>query len=119
MQVKGKLNFQVLYRKAEGGLQALGGSIPFDEMINVPDLDEKDYVGLSWELEDLNAGIITSSKLSMKAIVTLEVRVATLSDVEAASDIDTGETDAADNVNVESMKRDVDCLVYTSEGVCQ
>ena len=108
VQVKGKLNFQVLYRKAEGGLQALGGSIPFDEMINVPDLDEKDYVGLSWELEDLNAGIINSRKLSMKAIVTLEVLVETLYDVEAASDIDTGETDAADNVNVESMKRDVD-----------
>lgn len=108
VQVKGKLNFQVLYRKAEGGLQALGGSIPFDEMINVPDLDEKDYVGLSWELEDLNAGIINSRKLSMKAIVTLEVRVETLYDVEAASDIDTGETEAADNVSVESMKRDVD-----------
>ncbi len=106
--VKGKLNFQVLYRKAEGGLQALGGSIPFDETINVPGLDEKDYVGLTWDLEDLNAGMINSRKLSIKAIVTLEVRVETLYDVEAASDIDTGDADAADSVQVESLKRDVD-----------
>ena len=106
--VKGKLNFQVLYRKAEGGLQALGGSIPFDETINVPELDEKDYVGLTWDLEDLNAGMINSRKLSIKAIVTLEVRGETLYDVEAASDIDTGDADAADNVQVESLKRDVD-----------
>ena len=35
VQVKGKLNFQVLYRKAEGGLQALGGSIPFAEMLSL------------------------------------------------------------------------------------
>ena len=38
VQIKGKLEFQVLYRKEEGGLQALAGSIPFDEMVNVPGL---------------------------------------------------------------------------------
>lgn len=104
--VKGKLSFSVLYRKAEGGLQTLGGSIPFEETINVSELEEKDYVGLSWELEDLNAGIINSRKLSIKAIITLDVRVETLYDVEAAADVDTGEE--ADNVQVESLKRDVD-----------
>lgn len=105
--VKGKLNFQVLYRKAEGGLQTLGGSIPFEEQINVPDLEEKDYIGVNWELDDLNASMINSRKLSMKAIVTLEVRVETLYDVEAASDVATGEM-ADDSVQVESLKRDVD-----------
>lgn len=104
--VKGKLSFSVLYRKAEGGLQTLGGSIPFEETINVPELAEKDYVGLTWELEDLNAGIINSRKLSIKAIVTLDVRVETLYDVEAASDVTPGEADS--NVQVESYKRDVE-----------
>lgn len=105
--VKGKLTFQVLYRKAEGGLQTLGGSIPFEEQINVPDLDEKDYVSVNWELDDLNASMINSRKLSVKAIVTLEVRVETLHDVEVASDVAVGEgTD--DSVQVESLKRDVD-----------
>lgn len=105
--VKGKLVFQMLYRKAEGGLQTLSGSIPFEEQINVPELEEKDYVGVSWELDDLNAGMINSRKLSVKAIVTLDVRVEMLYDVEAASDVDMGEPMAGDTVQVESLKRNV------------
>ena len=88
--VRGKMDFNILYRKSEGGLQALGGSISFEEPINVPGLEEKDYVQLSWDLEDLNAGMINSRKLSIKAIVTLEVKVETLYDVEAAVELDTG-----------------------------
>ena len=34
--VRGKLDFHVLYRKEEGGLQTLGGLIPFEETVNVP-----------------------------------------------------------------------------------
>ena len=46
--VKGKLEFQVLYGRESGGLQTLGGQIPFEESINVSDLEEKDYVGIGW-----------------------------------------------------------------------
>lgn len=103
--VRGKLDFHVLYRKAEGGLQTLGGSIAFEEPVNVPGLEERDYVQLGWDLEDLNAGMINSRKLSVKAIVTLEVRVETLYDVEAAVDIETG----GDNgPQVEVLRRNVD-----------
>lgn len=35
-------------------------------------------------MEDLNAGIINSRKLSIQAVVTLEVRVEALFDTEAA-----------------------------------
>lgn len=85
--VRGKLDFHVLYRKEEGGLQALGGSIPFEEAINVPDLDEKDYVSVSWQLEDLNTEMIHSRKLGIKAIVTLEAKAERLYDTEAAVDV--------------------------------
>ena len=81
--VRGKLDFHVLYRKEEGGLQALGGSIPFEEAINVPDLDEKDYVSVSWQLEDLNTEMIHSRKLGIKAIVTLEAKAESLYDTAA------------------------------------
>lgn len=82
--IRGKLDFHVLYRKEEGGLQTLGGLIPFEEMVNVPGLEERDYVSVSWKMEDLNAGIINSRKLSIQAVVTLEVRVEALFDTEAA-----------------------------------
>ena len=85
--VRGKLDFHVLYRTEEGGLQALGGSIPFEEAINVPDLDEKDYVSVSWQLEDLNTEMIHSRKLGIKAIVTLEAKAESLYDTEAAVDV--------------------------------
>ena len=85
--VRGKLDFHVLYRKEEGGLQALGGSIPFEEAINVPDLDEKDYVSVSWQIEDLNTEMIHSRKIGIKAIVTLEAKAESLYDTEAAVDV--------------------------------
>ena len=73
--IKGKLDFKVLYRKEGGGLQALGGSIPFEETVNVPGLTEHDYVNVTWELDDLNAGMINSRKMNVKALVTLNVQV--------------------------------------------
>lgn len=39
--VKGKLEFQVLYRKENGGLETLGGNIPFEETVNVPGLGRR------------------------------------------------------------------------------
>lgn len=119
--IKGRLDFHVLYRKAEGGLQTLGGTIPFEENVNVPGLEERDYIQLGWDLEDLNAGMINSRKLSIKAIVTLKVRMETLYDVEAAVEVDTGAVresggtpgsmglgGSPDHVDVEVLKRDLD-----------
>ncbi len=85
--VRGKLEFCVLYRREAGGLSTMAGSIPFEESLNVEGLDEKDYVGVSWILEDLNGEMINSRKLGIQAIVTLQVRVETVRDVEAAVDV--------------------------------
>lgn len=94
--VKGRLNFQILYRKAEGGFQTMAGHIPFEEPVNIPGLEEKDYLGISWDLEDLTASMINSRKVSVKAIVTLVIRVETLYDAEAAVDVVEGGMDRRD-----------------------
>lgn len=101
--VRGKLDFTLLYFGSEGGLQTLSGSITFEEPINVPGLDEKDYVQLTWELDDLNPEIINSRKLSVQAIVTLQIKLETLCDVEAAVEVDTG-----NEVMVEILRKNVD-----------
>ena len=44
-------------------------------MINVPQLEDKDTVSLSWTLDDLNTNMIHSRKLGVQAIVTLQVRI--------------------------------------------
>lgn len=106
--VRGKLDFHVLYRKEEGGLQTLGGMIPFEETINVPGLEEKDYVSVSWQLEDLDAGIINSRKLSIKAIVTLEVKVETLFDAEAAVELGAVEDGGSSEPQIETRRQSMD-----------
>lgn len=100
--VRGKLEFHVLYRKEEGGLQTLGGTIPFEEVINVPELEEKDYVSVSWQLDDLNTEMIHSRKLGIKAIVTLEAKAEALYDTEAAVDVKTG--GAEDELHLQVQK---------------
>ena len=67
--VKGRLEFQVLYRKERGGLQTLGGTIPFEETVNTPGLEEKDYIGLTWMLEDLNAVMIHSRSWACRRLL--------------------------------------------------
>ena len=100
--IRGKLSFAVLYRRESGGLQSLKGEIPFEETVNVPDLEEKDSFQVSWNLEDLNTGMINSRKLNIKAVVMLEVRVESLYDAEAAVDVKT------DDGRVEIQRRDID-----------
>ena len=69
--IRGKLVFRVLYRRESGGLQAMGGEIPFEETVNVPELSERDYTQIVWNIEDLNITMIHSRKLSAKAVLTL------------------------------------------------
>ncbi|MGN0372652.1 MAG: SPOCS domain-containing protein [Enterocloster sp.] len=112
VNVKGRLEFQVLYRREQGGLQTLGGTIPFEESVNVPGLEEKDYIGVTWMLEDLNTDMIHSRKLGVQAIVTLQVRVEALRDVEAAVDVAQESEGLAAGagegpVQVETLKRKV------------
>ncbi|MDO4267154.1 MAG: DUF3794 domain-containing protein [Eubacteriales bacterium] len=84
---RGRLDFHVLYRTEEGGLQTLGGELPFEEAVNVPGLEERDYVSIAWQLEDLEADVINSRKLSIRAVVTLEVKAEELFDAEAAVEL--------------------------------
>src|SRR5699024_530238 len=86
VMVRGKLDFQLLYRREGGGLQAMGGSIPFEETVNVPGLTDRDSVNVSWELDDLKAGMINSRKINVKALLTLNVQVESLLEAEAAVD---------------------------------
>ena len=72
--IRGKLVFRVLYRRESGGLQAMGGEIPFEETVNVPELSERDYTQIVWNIEDLNITMIHSRKLSAKAVLTLTVQ---------------------------------------------
>ena len=85
--VKGHLTFRVLYRTPGGQVMTLAGNLPFEETLNVPGLEENDGIRVSWELDDLNVGLINSRKLSVKALVTLHIQAERIEDVEVAADL--------------------------------
>ncbi|MCD8037631.1 MAG: DUF3794 domain-containing protein [Lachnospiraceae bacterium] len=81
--VKGRLEFQVMYR-AEGageGISGMEGELPFMEEIFLDksgsrdSQDSQDRVICRTRLDDLRVQIINSRKLSIQAVISLEPRV--------------------------------------------
>ena len=85
--IKGKLAFRTLYRAPGGQVMTLAGNLPFDEKVNVPGLTENDRFHVTWELDDLNVGVIHSRKLSVKALITLHIQAEQIEDVETVYDL--------------------------------
>ena len=79
----------------------MGGEIPFEETVNVPELSERDYTQIVWNIEDLNITMIHSRKLSAKAVLTLTVRAESRVDAQAAADVET------DDAGLQVLKRSV------------
>jgi len=93
LYVNGSLHFCVLYLSDESGrpIHSIKGQIPFNETVNLNDNCNQDNANVKWEIEDLNAGIINSRKLSLKALVRLLVSVEDIYDEEGVTDIENAE----------------------------
>ncbi len=91
--VKGTLAFNVIYVSDDHSrpIYNLSGEIPFDEVINMEDGCSDDTVTVRWDLEDLTASIINSRKLSVKAVVRLNVSVEEIYDQETAIGVESSE----------------------------
>lgn len=88
--LKGKLQFEVLYG-TEGNVNSgenYTAFLPFDETINVPELEGNDHVQTKWEIEDMTVTLINSRKLRISAIVTFEVKAEALYEESAAYDVE-------------------------------
>ena len=92
VHVKGKLRFTVLYLSDDDVRKpsSMEGALPFDEQIYMEGVAPTDGVAVKKELEDLSVGIINSRKLSVQALISLELHVEELYDEEAAVEL-TGE----------------------------
>lgn len=73
--VNGKLKFSMLYRTDGAGmpLDSMDGSIDFGETVSVPGLTAGDTIKCSASLDDLSINIINGRKISVSAIIALEV----------------------------------------------
>ena len=89
----------------------MAGNIAIEEPVNVPGLEEKDEAGVSWELEDLSTEMINSRKLSVKAILTFQVRTEALVDGEAvveARETENGKMESQEDSPLQVRKRTMD-----------
>lgn len=89
VELRGKLSYRLLYYPGEGGpIQAMKGTIPFDEYLNVQELEDKDYLQAEAEVEDLTIEFIHSRKINVKAIVTFRLAVEGLDEQMAVTDVE-------------------------------
>jgi len=87
--VKGKLGFKLLYSNQDAGrhIHNINGEIFFEEPINMDDIAEGDNIGVDWDIDDLKIDIINSRKISVKAIITFNVLVESLYDIETTTEV--------------------------------
>ncbi len=111
--LNGNLKFRVLYatNEEDNRIQCLKGSIPFEETINMENLEERDEVEVRPQLEDLQVALINSRKISIKALLHFTAEARELYDEELATDIETGEPvytkkETVQNLQLLAQKKD-------------
>lgn len=89
--VKGSLAVNILYTsdEEEEPLGKVETSLPFEEQFHMEGVEAGDAVYVRHMLEDLSVGIINSRKISIRALMTLELCVREIFDESAAVDVET------------------------------
>jgi len=114
IRVSGYLQFALLYRTEEYGCPMVRweGKLPFEDKIHLQGVLPSDLVHVTGEVEDLSLGMINSRKLSVRAVLTLQVKADELYDEEIAIGIHAKEPieyrrSAMDIAQILIQKRDV------------
>lgn len=89
-QVKGKLIFNLLYisEDRERPVHHITGEVPFEEVVNMDEVCGEEAIAVKWELEDMNASLINSRKLNVRAILVLHFRAESACEEETAVGIE-------------------------------
>lgn len=111
--LNGNLEFRILYatNEEDNRIQCLKGRIPFEETINMENLEERDEVEVRPQLEDLQVSLINSRKISIKALLHFTAEARELYDEELATDIETSESvytkkEVVQNLQLLAQKKD-------------
>lgn len=99
-KIKGRLYFKMMYNPESGGeIFVMRGALPFDESINMEQLEEKDYLHVRPEIDDLTVDMINSRKISVKAVITFRLSAENIESQEIA----------------EAFESDMDCEIITDK----
>lgn len=88
--VKGALAFKLLYAtgREEEELESMEGVIPFQEMIHLSGLGQKDEVLMSADMEDLTINPINSRKITLRTVIVLHCVIVEDVVVEGAKELE-------------------------------
>lgn len=95
VSVRGKLTYHILYGSEDRGsysMHHLKGEVPFDEVINMEEVQDGDEVSIEPDIEDSSITLIHSRKISVRAVVTLKAYAEETLTKEAGSGL-SGEPD--------------------------
>lgn len=87
VNVKGKLEFGILYATGEGTVSRMDGQLPFEEQIYMEGVRNGDAVEVRPELEDMSIEMINSRKISARSLFSLNLSVEELYDEEIAVEL--------------------------------
>lgn len=92
-QVKGTLNYQILYSADKEGnvFDSLNGKVPFVEYINADGTKESDYIEVHASLNDLTVTMLHSRKISLKALIGMDYQVKENENFQAVTSVEAGE----------------------------
>ena len=110
VRVSGKLHFQILYitDNAENAPSVLEGSVPFEEMVYAENGEKENYFVQNVRVE-FSASLVHSRKVSIRAMIELEMGCERLADEETTLDVEC-------SVPVYKKKRKVNLLeLHTSK----
>ena len=85
--MKGKVDFHILYVTADGAVSRIDGQLPFEEQVYMDGVQNGDNVEIRSKLEDLSIDMVNSRKLSMRALLSLDLCVEELYDEEMAVEL--------------------------------
>lgn len=90
--ISGRVNFYIIYRSDMGSMpERIDGMIPFQEKIFVDNLTELNSVRVSGKIDDIMVNIINSRKVSIKGIISFEVRADEVEEFPITYGMESGE----------------------------
>ena len=89
-QVKGNLNYQILYLadKESSTFDSMSGKVPFVEYINADGTKETDYIEVHASINDITVAMLHSRKLSLKALIGIDYQVKEMETFDAVTSIE-------------------------------
>lgn len=87
VNVKGRLDFMLLYLTEEGMVSSMEGQLPFEEQVYMEGAESGDNVEVQTELEDLSIELINSRKLSIRALLSIRLATEELYDEQLAVEL--------------------------------